>query len=141
MKTAQKLEIYAGVATPVATSIYIYFGFLRFFLERLDFQSARFELGITSGDLSAIILFSFVFLFSLLVAFGAYYDAKGSEIAADALYLGGAVIIVFFGFWGFRILTSVGIFYGLLVYNPVILSAAAIFLSLFSKEKTVLTIT
>jgi hypothetical protein len=90
--------------------------------------------------MGAIILFAVVFLFSSLLAFGAYYHAKGSEIAAEVLYLGGLVTIVLLGFWGFRIIKYGGLFYGALVFSPVILSALTIILAFFSKEKDVLTI-
>jgi hypothetical protein len=140
MKTVQKLEICSGIAVPIATLVYIYFGFLRFFLERLDFKSAHFQIGITQGEMGAIILFAVVFLFSSLLAFGAYYHAKGSEIAAEVLNLGGLVTIVLLGFWGFRIIKYGGLFYGALVFSPVILSALTIILAFFSKEKDVLTI-
>jgi hypothetical protein len=136
MKTLQKLEICAGIATPIATLLYIYFGFVRFVLQATDFRWRLFGEGITSVEIGAGILFAFILLFSLMVAVGAYYHAQGSRMAIDALYIGGLVVIVFLGFWGFFVLIWGGILYGLLAYSPVILSAITIILAQQSKEKT-----
>ena len=135
MKTTQKLELCLGIATPIATLIYIYFGFFR-----VVFLSTKFPSEINSSIIGAGILFALIFFFSLMVAVGAYFNAKGSDIAIDILYIGCFVIIVFLGSWGFFVLAFWGLYYGLLVYSPVILSTATLLLTLLSKEKSVLTI-
>jgi hypothetical protein len=135
MRTSHKIEIFTGIATPVATLMYLYFGVIRILLFQADFRRTHFYEGINGTDICIFIACGVIWLFSLMLGFGAYRHVKGSELAVDSIYLGGWAIIVFLGLWGLLIFVFGGGLYGAMSYFPVILSFITMVMAAYSQER------
>src|SRR5687768_5350072 len=116
MNNIQKLEIGAGIATLISISLYICYLFYYFGFERLLNNPVRGN----NPDLVVIIFFIGWFL-SLLVGFGAYFNAtQRSELGGVAVCLGAVFIIISLVPLSFFGLIYSGVLAGLLVITPAI---------------------
>jgi hypothetical protein len=129
MKTIQKLEVIAGISTPIAALIYIYYGIIQVTINNVIYRREQFNEGITGLDIGILFSFAIIGFLSLLVAFGAYFHARGSAKAMDILWIGAAGVMIFLGAWGFAVLIFLGIFWGVLVYSSVVLSIITVALA------------
>lgn len=134
MKIEELLEICAGIATPISMLVYIYYGIIKIFSPHI------FNGEINDSGMLLIFIFALVFLISCMVAVGAYFDIKGSDMGKDIIYICGAILIFIFGLWGFFVLVWSGIWYGLLVYNPVFFSFLTVIFAMSDKRDTSLRI-
>ena len=124
MKFIQRAGIGLGAATSI-TVFSIFALFVYFIVLRDPTPSDANDMAITLAIL---------WLFSLVVAIGAYYNAvKHSKIALVALCISGGILIVVLGFIGFFVFIWWGPSFGLLLYTPVILSFATIILAINSR--------
>lgn len=126
MKTIQKLEIGAGIATPISISLYICFLFYYFGFERLLNNPVRGN----KPDL-VVIIFFIGWLLSLLVGFGAYYNAaRQSKLGGIAVCLGAVFIIITLVPLSFFVLINSGVLAGLLVITPAIFALVTLCLAI-----------
>jgi cation transport ATPase len=135
MRIRQQIEICTGIATPISMLIYIYYGIIK-----RGFFTNIFNGEIDGDGILLVFTFVIVLLISCMVAVGAYFDVKGSDMGKDIIYLCGAILIFIYGLWGFIVLIYSGVWYGLLVYNPVFFSALTIIFAMSSKKNTSLRI-
>jgi hypothetical protein len=129
MKTVQKLEVITGAATPIAALIYIYYGIIQVTIDNVIYRRGQFNEGITGLDVGILFSFAIIWFLSLLVAFGAYFHARGSAKAMDILWIGTAGVMILLGAWGFAVLIVQGIFWSMLVYSSVVLSIITVVLA------------
>ncbi len=129
MKTIQKLEVIAGIATPIAAFIYIYYGIIQVTIDDVIYRREQLNQGISGLHIGMLISFAIIWFLSLLVAFGAYFHARGSAKAMNIIWIGAAGVMIFLGAWGFAVLIFLGIFWGMLVYSSVVLSIVTVALA------------
>ena len=122
----QKLQISAGTLTSL-TVLIDFSLFVGFILNREPRPS--------EANSFAIILL-LVWLCSLIVAIGAYYNTvKQSNIGLTFLCVGATIVIIVLGFWSFVISIFGGFWVGLLFFAPVVLSVITVILAFSSRIK------
>jgi len=131
MKNIQKLEICIGIATPITELLYICY-----FIYYFGYDSLINNPATSSTVDETVIIFAVVWLFSLLVAIGAYYDVtKQSALATVTLCIGAIFVIILLMPIGFFGLLYSGVLSAVLVVTPAILSAATMLIALSLKVK------
>ncbi len=129
MRTAQKLEIAAGIAVPVSVAAQ-FFLFIGYALSRGDFDARHIlEVCLFIGQFGVL---------SLMVAAGAYYHAaERSRAAAAVMATGACALIIMSGFFAFFALAwsggGVGARVALVVAAPAIPALMTIILIPFSE--------
>ena len=126
MQSAQGSEIALGIAITLTTFVFFCF-YAGFFLG---------EYSESSGANSFAAFLLLVWLFSLMVAFGAYFDSvKPGKITLTILLIGSTFVTVTLGCIGLIVLVWGGIF-ALFPLIPAVLSALTAILALQSRRKT-----
>jgi len=136
IKISKKILISTGILTPISTVIVIYFSFIRHLTESTNFRVTHFNEGITNAEIIALISFFIVLVFSVLVAVGAYFHVRDSDLGKDLVLVCGSITIVSLGFWGL-ILLLVGSAAALEVLVPVLLAFITIIQTIATKNKNV----
>lgn len=131
MKTIQKLELCAGIATVISAAIYFYVSALPAINLRIKEENSITEV-LSKGFL--IIIFP-----ALLTAVGSFvHTVKESRIGLVILLFGGSILTLFFGI----LLFSFATFYyygwlgGLLAITPGVFAALTIYFALQSKKSS-----
>ncbi len=127
-KTIQKLEIGAGLATLVASSIYFYKSVLPYMDSDIREQNS------IVGPLKIFLLIIFP---ALLTAVGSYIHAvKQSRFGLIMLLLGSSILTLFFGIllFTFAIFYYYGWLGGLLAITPGVFAALTIYFALRSRK-------
>ena len=132
--TALKLALFAGLSTPVAAAAYIYYGILRF-LPDIFFPPPAVRYGAAQNLVGFLIAIgAFVpWLFTLLIAVGAYDFARGRTYGRHLVRVGFITTVLLFGGCGLIVLlwwfsrwggerNPFALSYVFLVYSPVALA-------------------
>lgn len=124
MRFIQKLEIGVGVTTSLA--VFVDFCMFAGFVLNRESKSSE-------ANSFAIILLV-IWVCSLMIAVGNYYNAvKQNNIALIAVFVGAIIVMVVLGFWGFVVSMFNGILVGVFFFVPVILSGISIILAISSR--------